>query len=420
MKSVYCNDSSLSNILVIVKNILNIIQISVPILLLVFATFQFIWLMKNPEEKNAIKKVVHKFLAAFIVFFLPMIFNLVMSLLGEKTSFSSCWVQANDSISTPTDGYYDTSSEDRKPIMYNSDDYESGISSASEFCPTKVSRTRSSYNNMTLVADQTFYINSDQKFEDGINDSTQHAINFTTQSAVYDCQNIIAGQHKSYIRNGTLHKNEGGRVAWYDITTGAYVTSVAIGHEGSHMARLAYDSDRDVVLVGVSGGEKMLQIDNKTKTIMTEQPYVTMSGGSNYFIKYDSYNHQLVGLSVGHPTSSISYYKYDESLNSYVKTGSITIKNHGKKWDPQNFNVDGQVIYFANSWPANGGNSGFAIVVYDMVTGQLLENHPLASNVTGGHIEDVIVDISGNLWLICPHKFWKANDYVAHAFSIGP
>ena len=418
MLVIYCNDSSLNSILVIVKNILLIIQIVVPILLLVFATIQFIKLVKNPDEKSGVKKIIHSFIAAAVIFFIPMLVNVVMGMLGDGNDISKCW-NANVEIGKPS--YIEMDSEkNRKKFIPNASDYEKGLASASEFCPTKVSRTRSSYNNMTLVADESFYINVDQNFGDGIYDKTQQAINFTTQVAVYDCQYIIAGQHKSYIRNGTLHKNEGGRVAWYDITTGEYVTSVAIGQEGTHMARLAYDSDRDVVLVGVGGGEKMLQIDNKTKTIMTEQPYVTMSGGSNFFIKYDSYNHQLVGLSVGHPTSSISYYKYDESLNSYVKTGEITIKNYGKKWDPQNFNVDGQVIYFANSWPANGGNSGFAVVVYDMVTGQLLENHPLASNVTGGHIEDVIVDISGNLWLICPHKFWKANDYVAHAFSIGP
>ena len=55
-----------------------------------------------------------------------------------------------------------------------------------------------------------------------------------------------------------------------------------------------------------------------------------------------------------------------------------------------------------------------------MKTGKMLENHKLDGNVTGGHIEDVIVDTEGNLWLITPAIYWKAMGYVANAFSVGP
>ena len=399
-----CNDSSLLGILTIVKKTLLFIQIIVPIILIIFGAFSFIKLIKNPEEKKGLKKVINQFLAAAIIFFIPMIVNVLMTILGEKTSLSSCWIEASDEIIINRD-YKKINGEnkDKKTFIPNAEDYEKGLRNN---CPIKAKKTRTSYNSATLKADTSFSISARQNFESGMW--------YTTQVAAYDCQCIIAGQHKSYTVNGVMHKNEGGRVAWFDIKTGENIANVSIGAEGTHMARLAYDSDRNIVLIGSGGSDNLLQIDNKTKTIMEGNKYSSMTGGGSFFIKYDSYNHQLVGLS----RNVISYYKYNASSNTYDKTGSITLESTSK-WDPQNFNVDGQVIYIANSNP-HWGSSNYGVIVYDMKTGKMLENHKLDGNVTGGHIEDVIVDTEGNLWLITPAIYWKAMGYVANAFSVGP
>ena len=123
-----CNDSSLLGILSIVKRMVLLIQIVVPILLIIFGVYSFIKLLQNPDEKNDIKKIINQFLAAGVVFFIPLIVNVVMGILGEKTNLSSCWNSANDKI-TMNSKYIEIDETERKKIIPNADDYESGISS---------------------------------------------------------------------------------------------------------------------------------------------------------------------------------------------------------------------------------------------------------------------------------------------------
>ena len=122
-----CNDSSLLGILSIVKRIILLIQLVVPILLIIFATISFIKSIQNPEEKNSTKKIINQFLAAAIVFFVPLLVNLIMNLVGKKTNFSSCWNQANDKI-TISNIYYNISKK-RQTIFHNAEKYEKGAGS---------------------------------------------------------------------------------------------------------------------------------------------------------------------------------------------------------------------------------------------------------------------------------------------------
>ncbi len=125
MIAVVCRDSSLMGILSIVKRILFLIQIIVPILLIIWGTISFVKMVKNPEEKNGIKKIVNQFLAAAIVFFVPLSVNVLMGILGEDTNFSSCWIDADDVLS-PNTKYYDYHSREKKKIISNTKDYEKG------------------------------------------------------------------------------------------------------------------------------------------------------------------------------------------------------------------------------------------------------------------------------------------------------
>ncbi len=125
-----CDDTTLSAILTIVKNIMTLIQIFVPILLIVFGTISFIKLVKNPEEKNGIKKIINQFLAAAIVFFVPVIVNAIMLLLGETNNISYCWNNVSGQISIGTD-YIDISGKEKQKIYGNASDYEKGGSGVS-------------------------------------------------------------------------------------------------------------------------------------------------------------------------------------------------------------------------------------------------------------------------------------------------
>ncbi len=123
-----CQDSSLLGILSIVKSILFLVQIVVPILLIIWGTISFVKMVKNPEEKNGIKKIVNQFLAAAIVFFVPLSVNVLMGIMGENTDFSRCWLEANDKVDFSTD-YVPIGDKKKKSILHYSGDYDDGTSS---------------------------------------------------------------------------------------------------------------------------------------------------------------------------------------------------------------------------------------------------------------------------------------------------
>ena len=128
MPTELCNDESLLPILSAVKKMMLLIQIIVPIILIIWGTISFIRLIQNPEEKNGIKKIFNKFLAAAIIFFIPIIVNAVMGILGDNTNFSSCWKVSSDyksNSSSYKDPYQnDPNKNSRKKISGSSGEYE--------------------------------------------------------------------------------------------------------------------------------------------------------------------------------------------------------------------------------------------------------------------------------------------------------
>ena len=158
--------SYLNNVFYIVKNILNIIMIIVPVLLIIFTAISFVKLVKNPEEKNGIKKIMNQFLAAGIVFFIPLLVNLVMGMLGNKTSLSSCW---NDAKKGAEAKYYsNNNSYDKHSILLKPEDYESGLSSLDFSCTSKVVKGQLSCDTLKVVEKHMHELNANN-FYDVIN-----------------------------------------------------------------------------------------------------------------------------------------------------------------------------------------------------------------------------------------------------------
>ena len=126
LKVITCEDIELVGLLNTVKNVMHIIQLVVPILLLLMASIELFQLLANPEKKNGNKPLINKFIAAILVFFIPIIVNGVMVLIGENTSISSCWTNASN-FEIYQSGSYSNLEDDRKPIIKDNSDYEAGI-----------------------------------------------------------------------------------------------------------------------------------------------------------------------------------------------------------------------------------------------------------------------------------------------------
>lgn len=110
--------------LYIVKNVLTIVQIFGPILLIIFASINITKMMMNPEEKKGIKKIINQFLAAIILFFVPLLIDVLMNMLGSNYKISACWKDATKPQSKTS--YMKTTEKNEQTIIPNPAEYEKG------------------------------------------------------------------------------------------------------------------------------------------------------------------------------------------------------------------------------------------------------------------------------------------------------
>ena len=89
-----CTDYGLLNILDILRQILDLIQLIVPILLMTGLAIQFTQLLINPDDDKKKKSLLNKFVAALLCFFVPFLVNLAIGLLPsdiDTFQLGACW-----------------------------------------------------------------------------------------------------------------------------------------------------------------------------------------------------------------------------------------------------------------------------------------------------------------------------------------
>ena len=100
-----CSDYAIAKYISIVKSAISVVHIVVPIILIIMLAVQFTMLTLNPDDNGGKlkKSLINKIVAAVIVFMLPFVLNLVMSLVSTtfelfKTpfDFGNCWNEADD------------------------------------------------------------------------------------------------------------------------------------------------------------------------------------------------------------------------------------------------------------------------------------------------------------------------------------
>lgn len=121
-----CNSPGLSTVLGVAKKLLDLIQIFGPILLIVSIAFTFVKLMQHPDDKKLFSRLKNSALALVLIFFIPLLVNVVMNMTDGTTQFSACWKENTNVNLSPS--YIETNpGETRKPITGNSSDYEQGV-----------------------------------------------------------------------------------------------------------------------------------------------------------------------------------------------------------------------------------------------------------------------------------------------------
>ncbi len=119
-----CNDPGMASILVIVKNILNVIWIVGPIISMIALIIGITKLINTPDDKKVPKQIFNSLIALVVLFLIPAMVNVVMNMLGESSSISACW-NSSSTISFSS-SYIDPNTGKRKGIVINPSDYEKG------------------------------------------------------------------------------------------------------------------------------------------------------------------------------------------------------------------------------------------------------------------------------------------------------
>ena len=373
-----CNNPGLQNILVVVRNLLNLVMILVPIIAIISLAYTFISLMRDPDNKKTFPRVKNTLIACVIVFFIPIIVNTLMFILGESTSFSSCWINAKE---TPYTGLYykNDSGKKKKGLLNDPKDYEKGIKK-----PTPTTNNNNvQYSNQSLNVEKYIETNNNNPKSDIGNGRNKYR---AVQNATYTGKYVVYAQNRNY--GSIAESSKGGRICWSDMKTKKMVSCVEVGADGGHMDGLAYDYDRGLVLKAAN--KKLLEYDNTT---------FKQKGYSNIDYTYVGMTyipaiHMLVGESGG----SFIFYKYNSGTNTYERDHTVQLQDFGNP-DLQGMGTDGTNIFVIVSSPYNN----IAYLSTYSITGQLLEKNTFNGSgygsIGGTEIEAAFGDNDGHLYL---------------------
>ena len=154
-----CKSIVMNNVLFAVKNILNIIMIISPILAILSGVIMLTKLLQNPEDKKTPKKLLNSIKALVIIFFIPLLVNVTMILIDNRTDISACYNSAQKpSISTK---YIPTTNKEGKKVLVDPQKYEKGTSGQLDFsCKSKVIKAELSCQTLKIVEQHYMDFNS--------------------------------------------------------------------------------------------------------------------------------------------------------------------------------------------------------------------------------------------------------------------
>ena len=91
-----CKDYGIAMYLQTMQRALNIIHFVVPMILIIMATVGVFRLFLNPEDpqKKKWKSLINKFLAAVIIYFIPLLASIFFRLMPNSFDLANCWKYA--------------------------------------------------------------------------------------------------------------------------------------------------------------------------------------------------------------------------------------------------------------------------------------------------------------------------------------
>ena len=95
----WCSQGGVQRVMGMIKTIINIIRWVVPIGLVVMTSLDVVKKVINPDDKDGQKKIMHRVIAAVVVFFIPLFIRFTLGLIDiglgndatSSASYSECW-----------------------------------------------------------------------------------------------------------------------------------------------------------------------------------------------------------------------------------------------------------------------------------------------------------------------------------------
>lgn len=120
-------DTGINNTIVLVKSMINLIQILGPIICIITLMILFAKITRFPDDKKLDKKVKNTLIALVVVFFIPLSVNILMYYLGDNYDFTKCWNESRTLLKS-SDNYITVDEKENKKnkINTNPGEYEKG------------------------------------------------------------------------------------------------------------------------------------------------------------------------------------------------------------------------------------------------------------------------------------------------------
>lgn len=107
-------------------------------------------MVTNPDDKKGLSKIKNSVIAAIVIFFIPMLVNVLFQAMGEKYNVSSCWMLAKTTKYTVESlQYMDIEEQEKHKITTDESDYEKGVPKPIE--NTNSNTSTNSNSNATTI-----------------------------------------------------------------------------------------------------------------------------------------------------------------------------------------------------------------------------------------------------------------------------